>query len=308
MKDVLVGIPVHNDEKTISSCLDSVLHQTGRLARVKAVVVVASGCTDRTVEVVMGKQRLDGRILLVEEEVRRGKASALNRIFELFNSDGYDYLVVTNGDALLEPDAVDRLVECAESCGFKLVCGSPRPLPNPTDNSVLGCVYGFMWDLHNLFLTHGSSLDRPHCTDELMCFSKGLRWWIPPDTVNDGAYFSVLLNLYGLRCGYCPGAVVHVSTPVGLYGVLKQRSRIILGHALLKRKMGHTSNTFESTVLARPGLAFRVLAGVVLVWGLRCFIKAVVVEIVALLMAVVRTVFDRKPWIWERVDHAEAGS
>lgn len=307
MRDVLVGIPVYNDEKTIAGCLDSVLHQAGRLARVKAVVVVASGCTDRTVEIVRNKRRSDGRILLVEEEARLGKASALNKIFNLFDFDSYDYLVVTNGDAVLESDAVDRLVECAESCGFRLVCGSPRPFPSSPDGGI-GCLHGFIWDLHNAFLTHASSFDRPHCTDELMCFSRGLRWWIPPDTVNDGAYFSVLLSLYGLKCGYCPEAVVHVSTPRGVYGLIKQRSRIILGHVLLKEKMGHTSNTFESTFLVRPALAFRILVGVVLGWGLKCFIKAVIVEMVALLVAIARSVLDRKPWVWERVDYAETGS
>lgn len=304
LKDVLVGIPAYNAEKTISKCLGSVLAQGGQSARVAAVLVVASGCTDGTVEAVRRIQLRDGRIILFEEDVRRGKASALNAMFEFFRSHRFDYLIVTNSDAFLEPGAVDSLVGFAERTGVKLACGLPKPLLEYSMPPIR-CVLGFMWDLHNAFLKHWATLDRPHCSDELMCFSRDFEWRIAEDTVNDGAYFSVLLGRHGLKCGFCAEAVVGVSLPHSLLGLLRQRSRIILGHVLLKKRVGETSETFERVALVKPSFAFRILVGVAWKWGLKCFIKAATIELVALLMAMAKYLFERKPWVWERIDDAD---
>ncbi len=300
----MVGIPVYNSGKTILSCLEKVLNQTQRSCYIQNVLVVASGCTDNTVELVKGKQSVDARLLLFEERTRRGKASALNRIFEFFNTHPYDYLVVTNGDTKLDVAAVDRLIEHAEHTGAMLVCGSPKPSTPPL--SQLNPIYEFMWELHNAFLEVGSRLEKPHCTDELMCFSSGVEWRIPSEVVNDGAYFSVLLAVKGHKREYCAQAIVGVSVPKTVSGLIKQRSRIVLGHVLLKKRFGATSDTFESTVILKPKLAIDVLAHQLGKRGLIRFIKAASIEGISLFAAMVRYVFGGEPWIWERVEYAEA--
>ncbi|PSN95722.1 hypothetical protein B9Q06_04975 [Candidatus Marsarchaeota G2 archaeon ECH_B_2] len=303
-RSVLVGIPVYNSEKTITSCLEKVLNQAQSSCYIQNVLVVASGCTDNTVELVKRKQSVDARLLLLEEGTRRGKASALNKIFEFFNTHPYDYLVVTNGDTKLDGAAVDRLIEHAEHTGARLVCGSPKPSTHPV--SRLNSIYEFIWELHNLFLEVGSKLEKPHCTDELMCFSSDVSWRIPSEVVNDGAYFSVLLAVKGEKRGYCSQAIVGVSVPKTVSGLIKQRSRIVLGHVLLKERFGVTSDTFESTVILKPKLAIDVLAHQVIKRGLICFIKTTAIEGISLFVAMIRYMFGSEPWIWERVEYAEA--
>ncbi|MEM3711880.1 MAG: glycosyltransferase [Thermoprotei archaeon] len=303
-KSVLVGIPVYNDEKTITCCLENVLNQTQRACHIQNVLIVASGCTDRTTELVKIKRNLDGRILLFEEGERYGKASALNRIFEFFRAHNYDYLIVTNGDAVLRGDAVDRLVEHAERTQSKLVCGKPEPITDP--HTPLDAVYEFIWGLHNEFLRLGYGFKKPHCTDELMCFSHNVYWSIPVDTINDGAYFSILLAGRGEKSEHCAKAIVGVSVPLSILGLIKQRSRIILGHILLKKKLHTTSDTFESVMFRKPQIAVGILVHQLLKHGITCFIKAGAIECISLGVALLRSTSNNRAWVWERVEHAGA--
>ena len=303
-RSVLVGIPAYNSEKTIVSCLEKVLNQTQRSCYIRNVLVVASGCTDNTVELVKRRQSVDARLLLFEEQKRRGKASALNKIFEFFNTHPYDYLVVTNDDTKLDEAAVDKLIEHAEYTGARLVCGSPKPSLSPL--SRLNSIYGFIWEIHNSFLEVSSKLEKPHCTDELMCFTNGVNWRIPYEVINDGAYFSVLLAVKGEKREYCTQATVGVSVPKTVSGLIKQRSRIVLGHILLKKRFGATSDTLESTLILKPKLAIDVLARQLVKRGLICFIKTTAIEGISLFVAMIRYMFGDEPWIWERVEYAEA--
>ena len=47
-----IGIMAYNEEANIARTLQSVLEQTGPIVRIQEVIVVASGCTDRTVTIV----------------------------------------------------------------------------------------------------------------------------------------------------------------------------------------------------------------------------------------------------------------
>lgn len=302
-KTVLVGVPVYNDEKTIAQCINSIVCQSQRLGVIKEILVVASGCTDGTVAILRRFQESEPKLQIVEEKTRRGKASALNIIFSRFNGGAYDYLVVTNGDAVLEQNALDKLIEHAEGSKARLVCGSP--VPAYSSQASIRRISGFIWDLHNRFLELGPHFSRPHCTDELMCFSRHINWSIPHYVVNDGAYLSLLLNRHGLRCQYCAEAVVKVYVPSSVRGLIRQRSRIILGHILLKKKFGSTSDTFEATALKRPNMALNTLVTQIRRHGVTAFTEAAVIEGIALFMAMIQSVSSSEPWIWERVNYAE---
>src|SRR5258708_37411856 len=73
-----VGIMAYNEEANIERTLRAVLAQQGPSIRIEEVIVVASGCTDRTVPIVTALAQQEQRVHLYVQEKREGKASAIN--------------------------------------------------------------------------------------------------------------------------------------------------------------------------------------------------------------------------------------
>ncbi len=71
-----VGIMAHNEEANIGRTIHAVLHQHGPSVRIEEVIVVASGCTDRTVPLVAAIALQEPRVRLCVQE-QREKAKPL---------------------------------------------------------------------------------------------------------------------------------------------------------------------------------------------------------------------------------------
>ena len=71
------------------------------------IIVVASGCTDRTVPIVKEFMTKNPKIRLIEEEERRGKASAMNKAIEAASGE---ILVFVPADVLPVKDGLYHLI------------------------------------------------------------------------------------------------------------------------------------------------------------------------------------------------------
>jgi poly-beta-1,6-N-acetyl-D-glucosamine synthase len=94
-----VGIMVYNEEANIGHALHAVLKQQGPSLCVKEVVVVASGCTDRTVSIVAEIALQEPRTRLCIQEKREGKASAINLLLKEVTSEIF---ILMSADVLPE--------------------------------------------------------------------------------------------------------------------------------------------------------------------------------------------------------------
>src|SRR5438132_14055183 len=96
----------HNKEANIGGTIRAVIEQKGLSVRIVAVIVVASGCTDRTVPIVAEIALQEPRVRLCIQEKREGKASAIN----LFLKQAISPVVVLIGaDVLPEDSALEYL-------------------------------------------------------------------------------------------------------------------------------------------------------------------------------------------------------
>src|SRR5437868_12983304 len=101
---VSVAVPAYNEEKNIGLLIDSLRAQRIRRAEIVEIVVVASGCTDRTAEIVRQRQKLRGvPVRLIEEPVRHGKVAAINTYLK-HGDPHVEAICLCSADLLVAPE------------------------------------------------------------------------------------------------------------------------------------------------------------------------------------------------------------
>ena len=82
-----IGIIVYNEAANIGKLLDALLSQELHHVQIKEIIVVSSGCTDGTDNIVKKYVSENKKIKLITELERRGKSSAINKFIEASKSD-----------------------------------------------------------------------------------------------------------------------------------------------------------------------------------------------------------------------------
>src|SRR5215216_1693563 len=102
-----VGIMAYNEEANIADAIGAILHQKLSSSHIAELIVVASGCEDRTVPIVSEIVSQEPRVRLIEQERREGKASAINLFIGAATSP---VLLMVSADVLLEEGTLDALL------------------------------------------------------------------------------------------------------------------------------------------------------------------------------------------------------
>src|SRR5262249_42442900 len=111
---VSVAVPAYNEERNIGLLIDSLRRQQTFRAEIVEIVVVASGCGDRPVDVVRDKVSKPGTpVRLIVEPERRGKVAAINPYFrhEPEKRPKIEAICLCSADLLVAPDAIERLLQ-----------------------------------------------------------------------------------------------------------------------------------------------------------------------------------------------------
>jgi Glycosyl transferase family 2 len=249
------GIVAHNDERRIGRSIRSLLGQRlppgtewGR------IWVVASGCTDATVEVARTVAEVDPRVALVVEPERRGKAAALGEVLRRAQGES---LILLNSDAVAAQGSVDALLSKARDKPRPFaVMGRPKVAPSRSGGWVASL--DWMWQLHHeLHLEMLSDGTGGHLSDELLLVSLPAFPWIEDGIINDGSYCAVWLQNHAGGCWYAPEAEVSVEVPSTPSDHLKQRRRIHVGNAQVAARLGRPPTTAARYFLDHPFQAVR---------------------------------------------------
>lgn len=116
---VSVIVPVHNADKYLSECLDSLLAQTFDAFE---LICVNDGSTDGSVEILKGHKCQDERIRVLDAS-GRGAAAARNQ--GLSEARG-KYALFLDADDFFQPDMLESTVGCAEETGADVVLFGAR--------------------------------------------------------------------------------------------------------------------------------------------------------------------------------------
>ncbi|MCL4518280.1 MAG: glycosyltransferase [Thaumarchaeota archaeon] len=240
--DCTIGICAYNEEKNIARLLDNLTHYQA-LSKTAEILVVCSGCTDSTPDIVNDFCKRDRRIELVLQSERIGKSSAIN---EILRRAVHEIIFFIPADVLPSNSSLTILAKEFSNPRVGIACGSPVPL-NSEDN-FSGYLGSLIWRMHNRTLKSLSDSEiNTHASGELMAIRKGLIKEIPLDTVNDDAYMAVEVGKHSI-VKYCDAAKVFMKAPSNLVDYIKQRRRVVFGHHSIKRATRHYPRTLETMV------------------------------------------------------------
>ncbi len=241
---ISVAVPAHNEEANIGLLIDSLRAQRFRRAELSEIVVVASGCSDRTIDVVRERQKRRGApVRLIEEPVRRGKVAAINTYLR-HGDPRVSAICVCSADLIVAPDALERLTERLLDDPKIGMCGA-RPMPTNGHGTFLGEATRFLWNMH-----HRVALEAPKL-GELVMVRAGIVHHLPPESMVDEASLEQLISADGYRLAYVPEAVVHNHGPETVRDFLRQRRRIAAGHYWLYGQSGYRVSTMNVTRVMR---------------------------------------------------------
>ena len=240
-----IGIMAYNEEANIARTLQSVLEQTGPIVRIQEVIVVASGCTDRTVTIVSEMAQKESRIRLYVQENREGKASAINLFLKKATSS---VVVLIGADVIPEAFALENL--CAPFQDPKIGMVGGRPVPVNDVNTFMGHAVHLLWRLHD-------RLARVHPKlGEVIAF-RNVITGIPTDSAVDEISIQALISQLGFQLIYRPDCVVYNKGPVTVRDFLKQRRRIYAGHLKVLKQQNYKASTMKVSPIAKQLIVSR---------------------------------------------------
>jgi glycosyltransferase involved in cell wall biosynthesis len=245
---VSIAVPAYNEERNIGQLLDSLRAQRTQRADIVEIVVVASGCTDRTAEIVRERRARPGvPVQLIEEPVRRGKVSAINT-YLVERHPEVEAVCLCSADLLVTRDVVEQLVGCLLENPDVGMCGG-RPMPTNGIGTFPGEATRFLWHMHHKVAQEAPKLG------ELVLIRAGLFDKLPQQSAVDEASVEQIICDAGFRLAYVPEAVVHNHGPETVREFLRQRRRIAAGHYWLREVSGYSVSTMNVGRLVRLTLS-----------------------------------------------------
>jgi biofilm PGA synthesis N-glycosyltransferase PgaC len=299
LTQISIGVCCYNEEKNIANLLENLINHQ-KLQPESEILVVCSGCTDSTEQIVREYGDRDSRIELIIEEERKGKASALNKILERYNGE---YLFLIPGDVLPAKYCLPLLLDLlASSHEIGVACAKAVPVNG--EIGFIGYLSHLMWRMHHRTLSYLDDLTlNTHVTGELMVMRRIIQR-IPIDVINEDAYIGLVATSKNFRARYCDDAVVFLKAPSNILDFIKQRRRVIYGHYRIKALTGRSSRTLESMVTSDPNNTMKIVASEIREFPKDTlkFMLALGLEGAANFLAMIDLLLKREHILWSRVD------
>jgi len=235
----------YNEEANIAHTLQAILEQQGPSMCIEEVIVVASGCTDRTVPIVAEIASQEPRVRLCVQKKREGKASAINLFLKLATSQ---FAILIGADVIPEVGAVESLCKPFKDPMIGMVGGRPVPVNDPA--TFMGHAVHLLWRLHDRVARISPKLG------EVIAFRNVISG-IPGSSAVDEISIQALISQLGYQLIYEPECVIYNKGPLTIRDFLKQRRRIYAGHLKVLAQQNYQASTMKIGPIARQLIACR---------------------------------------------------
>jgi biofilm PGA synthesis N-glycosyltransferase PgaC len=282
---VMIGVCAYNEENNIARLLQNLISEQN-IPKVSKILVVCSGCTDRTPQVVADYQKKDSRIKPLVENVRKGKSNALNKIFKAAKAEA-DILVLINADAVPRKGSINKLLSKFTAPDIGAVFA--QPVPQNSDSFCYGVTH-LVWRLHHMISTFAT----PKLSGELCAIRSTCLQEIPENTATDEPYIESAIQKSHMNTLYAPEALVYIRCPTNIVDIIKQRRRIWIGHMQLQNTTGYKVSTSSFKNMLRAVSALE--------WSETIYVlPGGFLEIVAFLEAKILFRKGIIPFVWEPI-------
>ncbi len=231
---VAICIPAYNEAQNIKKLLGELLRQKTKRIKINKIVVVASGCTDKTPQIVKKIAAQNSIISLIYEKKRTGKAAAIN---EFLKTTHEEIIVLESADTVPSQDTIEKLcVPFLEDSKIGMTGGAPIPVNDP--DTFLGYIIHAWWWFHRNIPRFG----------EIIAY-RNILPRISATTAVDEAYIQAKIIQKGYKVVHIDDAIVYNKGAATLKDLIKQRRRVFNGHSrLFKEEKIKISNMTKSSV------------------------------------------------------------
>ena len=234
----------HNEEQNLPGLIRTLLEYRHPAHQIDEVICVASGCTDRTVDVLTDARSADSRVHVIIQPLREGKASAL---MVGLRAAQQEVVLVENADTLPGPGALDELLAPFDDPQVVLVTCRPVPVGIPRNFAErLGIT---LWSFHDAV-----AQGRPKAGEAFAIRRVPLD--VPPDIEDDDTFVQAFMESYGGRTVYARSAVVFNRVPASIWDLARQRYRINRQLVGLYRRHGVGSSSWSPRDLLASSARF----------------------------------------------------
>lgn len=237
-----VCIPVYNEEKNITTCVNSVLNDLNTIEQMWEVILCLSGCTDQTETVVRDTYSDHERIEVIIEQQRTGKANAVNLLVERASGN---HLIFIDSDIILKPGSMKALLSGFHDDKTFLTAGRLEPIiDRKTLFDSLNRLSLHYW--HQFRLNYDQTDMLWSICGQLYCIKKEHMPEIPISIVNEDAYIGSRVIQCGGRVKYVPDAVAYIDYPHDLSSYFRQKIRTRAGwHQIKQETQQDVSRIYE---------------------------------------------------------------
>ena len=228
-----IGVFAHNEAHNVRRTLHALLAQQLRNVEITEIIVIASGCTDGTVQLAEEVASAYPLVTVDVETTRRGKAAAIKRLTAMARGE---IIVLVGADTLPAPTAIQRLVEPFVDPTVGMTGARVVPLNAPT--KWLGFAVQMLWHVH-----HQLALRRPKL-GELVAFRNVIDDF-PEDTSTDEPAIEALIINKGYRLAYAPRAVVYNRGPEDFREFVNQRRRVFAGQVRIALRYRYLTSSLK---------------------------------------------------------------
>jgi len=228
-----VGVMAHNEEQNVQRTLHALLAQQLQTVEIVEIIVIASGCTDSTVELAARIASAHPIVTVDIEPRRTGKAAAIRRLMSMARGE---VVVLANADTIPEANAVEELVRLFSDPAVGMT--GARVIPLNVPRTWLGFTVQMLWHVH-----HHLALRKPKL-GELVAFRNVIDNF-PADTSTDEPAIEALIAAKGLRLVYAPKAIVYNRGPERAGEFVVQRRRIFAGQVRIALRYGYFTSSLR---------------------------------------------------------------
>jgi poly-beta-1,6-N-acetyl-D-glucosamine synthase len=224
---ITVIVPTYNDSRTIKNKLVNLAEQTYG-SEMMQIIAIDSASRDGTADIIRQfiANNSDINIKLIEEEQRRGKSIAVNKVLSIIDPER-EIVIVTDADAFLKTDSVANIVACFSSRQVGAVVGR-QVIPKADMSQKTAEAEGAYLDFYQKMREGESILDSTIIFDgELSGYRTTLvkNKRIRENLNADDSQLAMLIRRDGYKAIFEPTAVFYESLPTDRQNLRAQKVR-----------------------------------------------------------------------------------